>query len=195
MPLPDPLHPCTYILVWKKIKTEKLQGQVLQGVNFQVFPEITLGKNKTFGKYRNKQVASLGTTLVYGGESELTSCALFGTIMNIRGGVHEYLYLRLLRPRFRKLYKRFGLAQVKCKKVFLMRGTAVNVNCCGLIPFTCPVRLQRTAGNPHTHGGTAHLSRRCRRRQPWRIWHKMPTLRAEIPAATLWPLSARGPPW
>ena len=52
-----------------------------------------------------------------------------------------------------------------------MRNTAVkfHVSCCGLrIPLTCPVTLQCTAGDPHTHRGIAHLSRRCRRRQPWR---------------------------
>ena len=33
-----------------------------------------------------------------------------------------------------------------------MRGTAFNVNCYGLrIPLTCPVTLQRTAGDLHTH--------------------------------------------
>ena len=33
-----------------------------------------------------------------------------------------------------------------------MRGTAFNVNRCGLrIPLTCPVTLQHTAGNAHAH--------------------------------------------
>ena len=37
-----------------------------------------------------------------------------------------------------------------------MRGTAFNVNCCGLrIPLTCSVTLQRTARDPHTH---AHMA-------------------------------------
>ena len=37
-----------------------------------------------------------------------------------------------------------------------MRCTAFKVNCCGLrIPLTCPVTLQRTSGDPHTH---AHMA-------------------------------------
>ena len=59
------------------------------------------------------------------------------------------------------------LGFLNCRKSCLMRGTAFIVNCCGLrIPLTCPVTLQCTAGDPHTrtHGGIAHLSRRCRRR-------------------------------
>ena len=44
---------------------------------------------------------------------------------------------------------------LNCRKAFLMRGTAFNVNCCKLrIPFICPVTLQRTAGDPHTHTNT-----------------------------------------
>ena len=44
------------------------------------------------------------------------------------------------------------LGFLNCKKAFLMRSTAFHVNCCGLrIPLTCPLTLQRTAGDPHTH--------------------------------------------
>ena len=38
------------------------------------------------------------------------------------------------------------------RKAFSTRGTAFYVNCCRLqIPITCPVTLQRTVGDPHTH--------------------------------------------
>ena len=37
-----------------------------------------------------------------------------------------------------------------------MRGTDINVNCCGLrTSLTCPVTLRRTAGEHHTH---AHMA-------------------------------------
>lgn len=61
-----------------------------------------------------------------------------------------------------------------------MRDTDFQRESSGLRVSSCPVTPQRAAGVPHaltrTHGGTAHLARRCRRRNalsfvPGTIWH------------------------